>query len=33
LTLISVARYLGRIDPEGTLNITAAEFLERAEGL
>ena len=28
-----VVKYLGRIDPEGTLNISATEFLERAKGL
>ena len=33
LTWLNVAEYLGRIDPEGTLNISAVDFLERAKGL
>ena len=33
LTWLNVAEYLGRIDPEGTLNISAVDFLERARGL
>ena len=33
LTWLGVADYLGNRDPEGTLNINAAEFLERAKGL
>ena len=31
LTLADVIKHLGRIDPEGTLNISADEFLKRAK--
>ena len=30
---VTVGEHLGRIDPEGTLNISAVDFLERAKGL
>jgi len=33
LTHADVVKHLGRIDPEGTLNISAAELYERAKGL
>lgn len=33
LTRLGVAFHLGRIDPEGTLNIGVQEFLDRARGL
>ena len=30
---VTVGEHLARIDPEGTLNISAVDFLERAKGL
>ena len=33
LTQLDVVKHLGRIDPEGTLNISSQGFLKRAKGL